>query len=118
MKPKPMAWTPKRLLIVAGLIGACTQIGHLWTFANWSAGTPRAAYAGEQTAKQTKDQFERYLEKQDAVADALKDYVANQQQQAPAAASGVKEWDGAVCWACVLEDREACWDRQLWRHCE
>lgn len=131
MNPQSTSWTPTRLLLVAALIGACTQLGHLWRFANWVLGTPETAYAAKTKADTVDEKFERYLLQQEAYTKALNEYVQHQQQpQVPypvhPPASQVpdgdklviREWDGQTCWECVRENAEDCWEQRAWRRCE
>lgn len=115
-----MTWDTKRVIGVAVLVGALTQIGNGLKAASWLIGVPEAAYAGQEKAKQVDEKFERYLARQDAVAEALNKYVT-QQQNAPSAPSTTpiyREWEGDVCWECPSDDRAWCFQEQQWRRCE
>lgn len=121
-----MIWDTKKVIGVAVLVGALTQIGNGLKAASWLIGVPEAAYAGQATAKKVDEKFERYLEKQDAVAEALNKYVANQQQTANAPLRPTWRWqehDQDGDWCCHEAVYEQCWLKQHdghngWRRCE
>ena len=122
-----MIWDTKKVIGVAVLVGALTQIGNGLKVASWLIGVPDAAYAGQAKAAQVDEKFERYLEKQDAVAEALNQYVATQQQQTPNAPQRPTwrwtEWEDETCWGCAAQTREQCWEIDQdgyngWRPCE
>lgn len=101
--------------LVAASWGQLEKIG-------WLIGVPAAAYEGKELAMETKDNFERYLERQDAVAEALQAYVAQQQQmpmqQAPAL-QYFQEYDQqGTCWSCSAYSYDSCWSSNLWRPCQ
>lgn len=85
--------------------------------------TPSVAYAAKQTAEKVDEQFERYIERQDAVAEALNSYVQQQQRQqlpmtAPAPeARQITEEDDTGCWTCWGYGREDCFQNQRWERC-
>ena len=88
----------------------------------WLIGVPAAAYEGKETAEAVEDKFERYLEKQEAYADALNSYVQQQQQlpmqQAPSI-QYFQEYDQqGQCWSCNAYSQQQCWDNRLWRLCQ
>jgi len=83
--PMKTEWTRKNLTIAgSGVVAALLVLPNLGKGIDavvYLAQTPAVAYAAKQTAEQVDDHFQRYLEKQEAVANALNAYVAQQQQQ-------------------------------------
>lgn len=83
------------------------------------------AYAAKATAEQVDEKFERYLERQDAVNQAIQGYTQQLQQHVPTAVRGappppgLREWDPQrnLFWCCDLADRNVCFDQQAWRAC-
>src|SRR3990167_2303791 len=83
--PMKTEWTRKNLTIAgSGVVAALLVLPNLGKGIDavvYLAQTPAVAYAAKQTAEQVDDHFQRYLEKQEAVANALNAYVQQQQQQ-------------------------------------
>ncbi len=109
------------LSVLGGLLVVAAGWGQLERI-SWLIGAPAAAYDGKELAMETKENFERYLERQDAVAEALQAYVAQQQQmpmqQAPAL-QYFQEYDAqGQCWSCSAYSQQSCWDNRLWRPCQ
>ena len=71
------------LLVASGVISLLLVLPNLGKGLQSVAYVTQAvpiAYAAKETAEQVDDKFQRYLERQDAVADALNKYVTQQQQ--------------------------------------
>ena len=126
-----MTWDTKKVVLVGALCVALTQTGHFLTGMSWLIQSPAVAYAAKDTAEKVDDQFSRYLEGQQKVADALNAYVGQQkQQQAPANPPAPpkespppepQQWTeddpSGVCWECSADTHQECWDKDLWRKC-
>ena len=118
----------KKLLAIAALCVGLTQIGHFLKGASWLVQSPAIAYAAKATADKVDEQFDRYLEQQQKVAEALNQYVASQQQQqqtvyanqAAPIQEGIRVWDKEqnLWWCCPYTDTRKCWDEEAWEICE
>lgn len=110
---------------LVGVLGGLALLAVSWDHIEkigYLVGVPRAAYAGQGIAMETKENFERYLERQDAVAEALQAYVQQQQQlpnQSAPAIQYFQEYDDqGRCWACSAYSQQQCWDNRLWKPCQ
>lgn len=111
---------------IAGLISAIVilpNLGKGLTALSWLVGAPAAAYAGKETAEHVDERFERYIESQDAVTQALNNYVQHQAQQqlpmdppAPEAQWWTAE-DAKGCWECWGYSLDDCDRNQRWARC-
>lgn len=118
-------WTPKTVLIAAsGLIAVLyglPKLGDGLDYARKVLGTTEVAYAAKEQVEQVDSNFQQYLQAQrelaiaqQAQAEALNAYVAQQQQQQ----HGIREWDdNGVCWQCASATAQDCYDHNLWERC-
>ena len=100
------------LLLVAGSFSQLEKLA-------WIINAPSVAYAGQAVAEDTKDKFERYLERQEAFTEALQEYTQQQQQLpnqtfAPQPSyppiKRFKEQDSeGYYWCCDAYERSECW---------
>lgn len=108
-------WTPKTITLAAsGVIAALfalPKLGDGLDYARKVLGTTEVAYAAKEQAEQVDDQFQQYLQKQQAYTDALNSYVAQQQQQRELC----QEDENGTVWCCPVLDADACWAQNLWR---
>lgn len=108
---------------LAGLVAALVALPNLGKglgALSWLVNAPTIAYAAKGQADETADQFQQYLAEQRAYTQALQDYTAQMQRQLPnqVVPHGMREWEAdGTCWECDLDDRQACFDEDLWRSC-
>lgn len=114
------------LSILAGLLVVAGSFSHLEKLA-WLIQVPNVAYAGQAVAEDTKDKFERYLERQEAFTEALQEYTQQQQQpmqyqqapnQMPQPEFFIEPDDAGRWWCCGAYTNDQCWKLDLWYRCD
>ena len=112
-----MTWDTKKVLAMAAIVVALTQLGHGLKAASWLIGVPEVAYAAKEQAETVDEKFQLYLQRQEAYTEALNAYVA-QQQGAPThseQANYCEEDERGQVWCCPHPDPDVCDTQQLWR---
>ncbi len=82
-----MTMDTKKVIAVAAVCVALLQIGNFTDKAGHAIGAIDTAYAAKDQAQKVDDKFQSYLDSQKAVAEALTNYVKNEQQRATAQAA-------------------------------
>lgn len=109
MKKPPIWQLPAIIVASVGALGTAAVVTARYV------NLPAQVEAGEQKNVQQDKQIDRLI--------TLQEYY-QQQQQAPNQPRprqvGLREWDEQeqTAWCCSEDDREVCWEQQLWRKCE
>jgi Neuraminidase (sialidase) len=79
------------------------------------------AYAAMEQADETAAQFDRYLIEQRAYTQALQQYTEQLQEQQMAPQQNqsflIENDAQGNTWCCASQDREVCWNNNLWYRC-
>ena len=112
-------------LAIIGVLYALPKLGEGLHSVAYVVNAVPTAYAASEAAQQVDTKFQQYLDAQNAnakaqqaAANAINAYI-QQQAQTQGAPAGRREWDDdrQFFWCCPIEDRQACFDRDLWQAC-